>query len=107
MIVQILPGTLLPPSSLKLQNIEVWLEQQIWGHTFHSDQTPWLILLEALGIMASRAQNSQDVVCGVGRSSSHEDFLYSLNSRRILRYLLFKDRDLAEIGSRPTVFDPS
>jgi hypothetical protein len=102
----ILPGTLSPPASLELQNIEIWLEQQIWGHRFQNDQTPWLLLLEALGIMSSRVRdrNVDEVFPGLA-GQRHEDFEYGLMRREALRHLLFKDRDLDEIANSQVVSD--
>jgi hypothetical protein len=45
------------PSARMAGRVEVWLGQQIWGHRMYNDQTPWFLLLEALGVMASRAQD--------------------------------------------------
>lgn len=101
----VLPGALKPPAELDI-NVEIWLEQQIWGHRFYNDQTPWLLLLEALGIMAYRAadKNTDRIFPGLP-NGRHEDFPYGLAPRRALRRILFRDRHIDEIANRQTASD--
>lgn len=89
----------LPPDSDQASKIDVWLEQQIWGHRFYNDQTPWLVLLEALGIMACRhADKNHDRIFPGLEDGKHERFTYSMAPRRELRAILFKDRHIDEIA---------
>lgn len=101
----VLPGALKPPAELDI-TVEIWLEQQIWGHRFYNDQTPWLMLLEALGIMAHRAtdRNTDRIFPGLP-NGKHEDFPYGLAPRRALRQILFRDRHIDEIANRQTSSD--
>ena len=82
-------------------NVEIWLEQRIWGHRLYNDQTPWLLLLEALNMMAGYAadQNLTCVFPGIGEH--HEAVPYDMLGRPELRHLLFRDRNLDEIGAFP------
>jgi hypothetical protein len=101
----VLPGALEPPASLDIK-VEVWLEQQIWGHRFYNDQTPWLLLLEAMGIMAHRATDKNDGRIFPGLpNGKHENFQYGLAPRRALRRILFSDRHIDEIANRQTASD--
>jgi hypothetical protein len=86
---------------------EIWLEQRIWGHRFHNDQTPWLLLLEALNIMAAFAadRNLEEIFPGLGEN--HENRTYDMQKRSDLRHLLFRDRDIDEIASSQAIADPS
>ena len=34
--------------------VNIWADEAIWGHRFHNDQTPWLVLLEFLAVFRSR-----------------------------------------------------
>ena len=34
--------------------VNLWADEAIWGHRFHNDQTPWLMLLEFLAVFRSR-----------------------------------------------------
>lgn len=89
----------LPPHSNQANKIDVWLEQQIWGHRFYNDQTPWLVLLEALGIMACRhADRNHDHIFPGREEGRHERFIYSMAPRCELRAILFKDRYIDEIA---------
>ncbi|QEL21916.1 hypothetical protein FQV39_04470 [Bosea sp. F3-2] len=105
----ILPGAKPLPGSLEIRNIEIWLEQQIWGHRFFSDQTPWFLLLEALGVIASRAadKNHDRIFPGEPADGKHEQFSYSMSTRPALRILLFKDRHIDEIADSQAVSDNS
>lgn len=92
-----LEGTL-EPFADQSSKIDVWLEQQIWGHRLYNDQTPWFVLLEALGIMASRDADRNFDAIFPGIDGKHERFAYSLAPRRELRTILFKDRHIDEIA---------
>ena len=100
-----LEGTLAPPAVLKGEDFTMWLEQQIWGHRFHNDQTPWLLLLEALGLMASRAADAnkgRTIFPGLA-DGTHESFSYKLESRIALRDIVFRDRHLDEVAAARNV----
>lgn len=96
MVNNYLPGAVPPPPGLA---VEVWIEQQIWGHRFYNDQTPWFVLLEALGIMSSLHgdKNVDSIFPGVA-DGRHETVGYSMAPRKALRTILFKDRHLDEIA---------
>lgn len=101
-----MPGAFSIPNSLDTTKIEIWLEQQIWGHRLHNDQTPWLLLLEAIGLMAFRAkdQNSGTQVFP-GASDAHENMRYELKAAKRLRQILFFDRNIDEIANEQAVSD--
>ncbi|KUL96503.1 hypothetical protein DK26_06870 [Bosea sp. WAO] len=105
----VLPGSMPLPEQLEIRNIEIWIEQQVWGHRLIADQTPWFLLLEALGVMASRAsdRNHDRIFPGKPVDGKHEDFSYSMATRSALRMLLFKDRYIDEIADSQAVSDSS
>lgn len=91
------------------EDVHVWAEQQVWGHRFMNDQTPWYLLLEAMGIMAHRAadKNADKIFPGPdgGRDARVN---YSMNMNQTLRTILFVDRHIDEIAaSQAYVTDPS
>jgi hypothetical protein len=86
---------------------EIWLEQRIWGHRFHNDQTPWLLVLEALNIMAAFASNQNFKLIFPGLDENHEGRTYEMPKRSNLRHLLFRDRGIDEIASSQTIGDAS
>lgn len=85
------------PARLNVSNIKTWVEEKIWGHRFYNDQTPWLLLLEFLGICAHQTSHLPDGrLFPVLEDGKHEDFSYNLPTREALRYLLFRDRHLED-----------
>tara|TARA_R110002020_G_scaffold50821_5_gene143883 strand:- start:6607 stop:8169 length:1563 start_codon:yes stop_codon:yes gene_type:complete len=94
-----LPGTA-EPFERHTEDVDIWVEQQIWGHRFFNDQTPWFLLLEALGVMAAKAgdQNFDRIFPGYGAGFDGR-FNYSLQSNLKLRTILFVDRHIDEIAS--------
>ena len=34
---------------------EMWVDEAIWGHRLHDEQSPWLTLLEFLGVLHAEA----------------------------------------------------
>src|SRR5690606_32682001 len=88
----------LEPFADQSSKVDIWLEQQIWGHRLYNDQTPWFVLLEALGIMASRDADRNFDAIFPGIDGKHERFGYSLAPRPELRTILFKDRHIDEIA---------
>jgi hypothetical protein len=89
------------------RNIEIWLEQRIWGHRLHNDQTPWLLLLEALNVMAGYASDRNMPAIFPGLGEQHENENYDMQERPELRHLLFRDRALEEIAAGPAIADAS
>lgn len=96
------------PGTLKIVNIKTWVEEQIWGHRFHNDQTPWMLMLEFLGLCANRLQVSEDGRVFPGFfGTDHEEISYTLQTRETLRYLLFQDRHLEDCLREPFTSDAS
>lgn len=77
-------------------SVKVWVDEAIWGHRFHNDQTPWLVLLEFLAVFRSRRldgsalkESRQD--CG------HERFTYNIPRLGPLRELVFNNPHIQHI----------
>ena len=87
------------------EDVEIWLEQRIWGHRFLNDQTPWLLLLEALNIMAAYASDKN--VAEIFPGLHDENRAYGMPPRCELRHLLFRDRSLDEIAASQSIADGS
>lgn len=100
-----LAGALALPDDLDIRNVEIWLEQQIWGHRFYNDQTPWLLLLESLGVMASRHRDKNMERIFSGPGGKHETMSFGMMPKRMLRQILFRDRHIDEIADRQAVSD--
>ena len=47
-------STRLEASAKYRSDVNVWVDEAIWGHRLYNDQTPWLVFLEFLAIFRSR-----------------------------------------------------
>ena len=90
---------LAPPPDV-LDNIDMEVQERIYGHRFVQEQEPYMIVLETLAACAS-------VRLGECRATkeAHESFSYELPHRRKMRFLLFKDSHLEKIVNEDTVAD--
>ena len=86
---------------------DLWLEQRIWGHRFHNDQTPWLLLLETLNVISAfdEDRNADGIFPDLGENPENRS--YKMHPRSNLRHLLFRDRAIDEIANSRTMADPS
>lgn len=73
----------LPPKLAKEVNILV--DEVIWGHRFYNDQTPWFVILEFLSIFRSRGNELKD--CST--DTQHISFDYTIPKSIALRKLIF------------------
>lgn len=71
-----------------------WIDEAIWGHRLHDEQTPWLILLEFLGVLRSEEL--------AGRALAEDEFntlTYRPQTQLRLRNLIFNNPYLLTIGA--------
>jgi hypothetical protein len=106
-MLQTLPGALRIPGFLEngLGRVDIWLEQQVWGHRFYNDQTTWLLLLEAVNLMAFRAADKNTEQVFPGLNGEHENMKYETNRARKIRQILFTDRHIDEIANESAISD--
>lgn len=106
-MLQMLPGSLGIPDALDLDRVVIWAEQQVWGHRFWNDQSSWLVLLEALNLMASRAQdqNHGGRVFPGRAEGEHETMRYDTRAAIKLRQLLFTNLGIQDAAERGGVSD--
>lgn len=65
---------------------ELWVDEAIWGHRLHDEQTPWLTVLEFLGVLQAEHH------AGRGLSESQPNTLsYKPQQQLRLRNLLFNN----------------
>lgn len=84
-----------PPANHK-ESVNLWADEAIWGHRFHNDQTPWLVLLEFLAVFRSRylagsALNETRV------NGEHERFTYHIPRMTPLKQLIFNNPHIQHI----------
>jgi len=71
---------------------ELWVDEAIWGHRLHDEQTPWLMVLEFLGVFQAEAK--------LGRALSEEQYnslSYLPQQQLKLRNLLFNNPHLMPV----------
>lgn len=79
-------------------DVNVWVDEAIWGHRFYNDQTPWLVLLEFLAVFRSR--NAQGKALKESFSAkTHESFSYTIPRLIPPRELIFNNPHLYHIQS--------
>lgn len=71
-------------------DVNVWVDEAIWGHRFYNDQTPWLVFLEFLSIFQSR-EAEEKALKEVCRDDAHETFTYHIPRLIPLRQLVFNN----------------
>jgi hypothetical protein len=96
------PGVLddlpfVPPSQGPHPNldhkIQLWLDEQIWGHRIWDSQSPWLIFLEFLNVAESRFRQEQLL-----SDNAPYPLKYSPRQRMFLRNILFNNDDVIKIS---------
>jgi hypothetical protein len=92
-------GALDVPETAQRDSWGVNIEQMIWGHRLINDQSPWLLLLETIAIMAARASDKNTGSIFLPSSGKHEKFSYDVPMRADLRGLLFQDHVLDRIAA--------
>ncbi|CAE6516744.1 conserved hypothetical protein [Nitrosomonas nitrosa] len=71
-------------------DVNVWVDEAIWGHRLYNDQTPWLVFLEFLAIFQSRYAEGKALHEGE-RDGAHESFTYYIPRLIPLRQLVFNN----------------
>lgn len=71
-------------------DVNVWVDEAIWGHRLYNDQTPWLVFLEFLAIFQSRKSEGQ-ALNDKCPSGAHESFAYHIPRLIPLRQLIFNN----------------
>ena len=93
--------TRLPP----LENVgkfgpSMWVDEAIWGHRFHDEQTPWLVFLEFLNIFAHEESKQRAF-----KEATFNTLKYRPARRLELRNILFNNPRLHEIRQMPIADD--
>ena len=78
------------------KNLNMWIDEAIWGHRFYNDQSPWLVLLEFLCVFNARMQKSSALQEIGVNSNRHEKFSYYVPNQRFLREIIFRNPSLSD-----------
>src|SRR5690625_7794989 len=93
-------STRLEASAKYRSDVNVWVDEAIWGHRLYNDQTPWLVFLEFLAIFRSRDAEGK-ALKEIRNDGAHETFTYYIPRLIPLRQLVFNNphlRYVEEIG---------
>lgn len=83
-------STRLEASAKFKKDVNIWVDEAIWGHRFYNDQTPWLVFLEFLAIFQSRSYVGKAL--NESRSNDeHEKFQYNIPRLIPIRQLIFNN----------------
>ena len=88
-----------PPSKHK-EAVNLWADEAIWGHRFHNDQTPWLVLMEFLAVFSSRHQQDPAISKALNEeriNGEHESIIYKIPRMMPLRELVFNNPYIQQI----------
>ncbi len=67
-------------------SLSFWIDEAIWGHRLHDEQTPWLVLLEMLGVLHAEAMAGRAF-----REETLNRLRYPQAHRLPLRHVLFNN----------------
>ncbi len=81
-----------PPRGL---DVDIWADEQIWGHRLHDEQTPWLTFLEFLTILNAHRDRPLQ-----GYQSSAERLRYRAQQQRRLRHVVFNSPEIADLAAQ-------
>lgn len=82
------------PQNIEQSQLNMWVDESIWGHRLYDEQTPWLCILEMLCITQSEASNRRAFV-----ESKLNDLRYDIYPRLYLRNILFNNPHIEAIAT--------
>ncbi len=77
-------------------DVNVWVDEAIWGHRLYNDQTPWLVFLEFLAIFQSRHSEGNALIES-RNAGRHETFTYHIPRLIPLRQLIFNNPHIRHV----------
>ncbi len=80
----------LPP--INNPNSSMWIDEAIWGHRLHDEQSPWLVYLEFLNILAHGIEEEKAF-----EESEYNTLKYNPHKRLVLRNILFNNPKIENI----------
>lgn len=82
-----------PPEKI---DSDLWVDEAIWGHRLYNEQTPWMVLLELLGVLSFQAAEGRPFQ----EDPSFRGVAYKVPWRMALRNVLFNNPFLEEVERR-------
>ena len=82
------------PQNIEQSQLNMWVDESIWGHRLYDEQTPWLCILEMLCITQSEASNGRAFV-----ESKLNNLRYGIYPRLYLRNILFNNPHIEAVAT--------
>ncbi len=79
----------------------MWVDEAIWGHRYHDEQTPWLTFLEFLNVLAYELEQDRAFT----EPQCLNKLRYKAARRLPLRRILFNNPRLMEVSRLPATDD--
>ncbi|TNC98632.1 MAG: hypothetical protein FD119_103 [Stygiobacter sp.] len=100
-------GALRVPEAQKLHSVSLWCDFGVFGLSIYDDQAPWFTLIEVIQIATHRNSTGKPIFPGLGREPTtgepeHEILSYDIPLNTTLRHLLFRDKEISRLASRPS-----
>jgi hypothetical protein len=89
-----------PQCYIKPSQLKMWVDESIWGHRLHDEQTPWLCILEMLCITQSEATSKQAFI-----ETKPNELKYEIYPRWHLRNILFNNPHLEAVADLEALDD--
>lgn len=80
------------PCQHKPEKVEMWVDEDIWGHRLYDEQTPWMTFLEFLGVLQSELRKNSAF-----QEAQPNKLNYKSYTRLHLRNILFNNPRLEAI----------
>ncbi len=88
------------PQYVEQSQLNMWVDESIWGHRLYDEQTPWLCILEMLCIAQSEVSKGRGFV-----EEKENDLRYDIYPRLYLRNILFNNPHLEAIAAIESLDD--
>ncbi|PSB31330.1 hypothetical protein [Chlorogloea sp. CCALA 695] len=82
------------PQQVEQSQLNMWVDESIWGHRLYDEQTPWLCILEMLCITQSEASSGRAFV-----ESEFNTLEYKIYKRLYLRNILFNNPHIEAVAA--------
>lgn len=82
------------PGAREDKGPQLWIDEAIWGHRLHDEQTPWLTVLEFLGVFQAEKLHGRALV-----EKAPNTLSYKPQQQLRLRNLLFNNPHIVTVNS--------
>ncbi len=90
--------SMIPAPEKFKKDVNVWVDEAIWGHRFYNDQTPWLVFLEFLSVFRGRHLDGR-ALDEPRADGAHEVITYHVPRLIPLRNIVFNNPHIQHIDA--------